>query len=213
MLYACGNTLVVDTDDVAKYVNYERGQAVKCVVLDGTVFHKAGLITGGVSGARGSGKRWEEKEVLGLKGRRDELIRELKDIQSERRGNGAGILEGLRDSLGRVQTELGECRSDLKKIESRIASLDTEIAHIDARIDALEPQAEAALQVVNKHQAEIEEVRVEIREVQDEVFEPFCEAYEFENVREYEARRFRHDAQEMEGRAAFNTQKAKLSSL
>jgi hypothetical protein len=69
------------------------------------------------------------------------------------------------------------------------------------------------LQVVNKHQAEIEEVKVEIREIQDDVFEPFCEAYDFESVREYEARRFKHDAQEMEGRAAFNTQKAKLSSL
>jgi structural maintenance of chromosome 1 len=66
---------------------------------------------------------------------------------------------------------------------------------------------------VSQHQAEIEKVQVEIREIQDDVFEPFCEAYDFDNVREYEARRFRHDAQEMEGRAAFNTQKAKLSSM
>jgi structural maintenance of chromosome 1 len=114
MLYACGNTLITDTSEVAKYVNYERGQAVKCVVLDGTVFHKAGLITGGSSGSgRGSGKRWEEKEVLGLKGRRDELIKELKDIQSERRGNGAGILECLRDDYSKIRAELGDCRLDL----------------------------------------------------------------------------------------------------
>lgn len=71
-------------------------------------------ITGGSSGSgRGSGKRWEEKEVLGLKGRRDELIKELKDIQSERRGNGAGILECLRDDYSKIRAELGDCRLDL----------------------------------------------------------------------------------------------------
>ena len=88
-------------------MNYERGQAVKCVVLE--------RITGaGSSGSgRGSGKRWEEKEVLGLKGRRDELIKELKDIRSERRGNGAGILEGLGDDYSKIRAELGDCRLDL----------------------------------------------------------------------------------------------------
>ena len=33
------------------------------------------------------------------------------------------------------------------------------------------------------------------------MLEPYREPYDFDNVREYEARRFKHDVQEMEGRA------------
>jgi structural maintenance of chromosome 1 len=66
--HACGNALVCDTMEVARYVCYEKGQEIKgevspnprlefglirfCVVavtLEGTVIHKSGLITGGRS--------------------------------------------------------------------------------------------------------------------------------------------------------------------
>ncbi|KAG2353280.1 SMCs flexible hinge [Suillus spraguei] len=62
MLHACGNALVCDTMDVARYVCWERGQEVKAVTLEGTVIHKSGLMTGGRS-THGGGKKWEEKDV------------------------------------------------------------------------------------------------------------------------------------------------------
>jgi structural maintenance of chromosome 1 len=83
--HACGNALVCDTMEVARYVCYEKGQEVKgarslcrcvacqkaltcrlwvAVTLEGTIIHKSGLITGGRS-ARDSGKKWEEKDIQG----------------------------------------------------------------------------------------------------------------------------------------------------
>ena len=62
ILYASGSAIVCDTVDVAKYVVYEKSYEVKCVTLDGVVFHKTGMITGGDYGKSGV-KRWEEKEV------------------------------------------------------------------------------------------------------------------------------------------------------
>ncbi|KAF9234208.1 SMCs flexible hinge [Melanogaster broomeanus] len=47
MNHACGNALVCDTMEVAKYVCWEKGQEVKAVTLDGTIIHKGGLMTGG----------------------------------------------------------------------------------------------------------------------------------------------------------------------
>jgi structural maintenance of chromosome 1 len=86
--HACGNALVCDTMEVARYVCYEKGQEVKCrdpatspvreylrydcgtaVTLEGTIIHKSGLITGGRS-THESGKKWEEKDIQGEISRR-----------------------------------------------------------------------------------------------------------------------------------------------
>ena len=82
MHHACGNALVCDTIDVAKYVCWDKGQEVKgtsffrfvmhemserhaiAVTLEGTVIHKSGLITGGWS-AHSGGKKWDERDIQG----------------------------------------------------------------------------------------------------------------------------------------------------
>ena len=80
--HACGNALVCDSMEVARYVCYEKGQEVKgmcvycdwwwfgstqcdvAVTLEGTIIHKSGLITGGRS-THSSNKKWDEKDVQG----------------------------------------------------------------------------------------------------------------------------------------------------
>lgn len=66
LTYACGNALVCDTLDIARDICYNQGIEVKAVTLDGTVIHKAGMITGGTSGAdHKNARRWDEKEIEG----------------------------------------------------------------------------------------------------------------------------------------------------
>ena len=75
--YVVGNALVADSLDIARHVVYEKKQEVKgiylecglkfkfvVVTLDGTVLHKAGLITGG-QGSSSHAQRWEEKDLDG----------------------------------------------------------------------------------------------------------------------------------------------------
>lgn len=82
--HACGNALVCDTMEVARYVCFEKGQEVKgayliyhnsndhdsvqsdpvAVTLEGTIIHKSGLMTGG-RGTQGNSRQWEEKDVQG----------------------------------------------------------------------------------------------------------------------------------------------------
>ena len=48
ILYACGNALVCDNDDDARRLAYESGsQKNKVVSLNGTLFSKSGVISGG----------------------------------------------------------------------------------------------------------------------------------------------------------------------
>ena len=83
MHHACGNALVCDSMEVARYVCYEKGQEVKgmsdiclilihdihlagvAVTLEGTIIHKSGLITGGRS-THGGNKKWEAKDIQGM---------------------------------------------------------------------------------------------------------------------------------------------------
>jgi structural maintenance of chromosome 1 len=82
MHHVCGNALVCDTMDIARFISYEKGQDVKgipstsiciagrlmsiiVVTLEGTIIHKSGLITGGRS-THNNSKKWDEKEVQGI---------------------------------------------------------------------------------------------------------------------------------------------------
>lgn len=48
LLYACGNALVCDNDEDARRLAYESGsQKNKVVSLNGTLFSKSGVISGG----------------------------------------------------------------------------------------------------------------------------------------------------------------------
>lgn len=48
------------------------------MALDGTLFLKSGVISGGSSDLRSKARCWDEKEINKMKERRDNLINELK---------------------------------------------------------------------------------------------------------------------------------------
>lgn len=51
---------------------------LQTVALDGTLFLKSGVISGGSSDLRVKARCWDDKEINRMKGRRDALITELK---------------------------------------------------------------------------------------------------------------------------------------
>jgi structural maintenance of chromosome 1 len=61
MSYVCGNSVVCDDLEIARFVCYQKGIETKAVTLDGTVIHKGGLMTGGR--VHGGGRRFEDQEV------------------------------------------------------------------------------------------------------------------------------------------------------
>ncbi|TRZ05496.1 hypothetical protein HGM15179_021611, partial [Zosterops borbonicus] len=60
--FACGNALVCDNT----------------VALDGTLFQKSGVISGGASDLKAKARRWDEKAVDKLKEKKERLTEELK---------------------------------------------------------------------------------------------------------------------------------------
>uniref|UniRef100_A0A4W3GIN1 SMC hinge domain-containing protein n=1 Tax=Callorhinchus milii TaxID=7868 RepID=A0A4W3GIN1_CALMI len=76
--YACGNALVCDNVEDARRIAFGGRQRHKTVALDGTLFQKSGVISGGASDLKAKARRWDEKAVEKLKNKKEKLTEELK---------------------------------------------------------------------------------------------------------------------------------------
>nr|XP_015208801.1 PREDICTED: structural maintenance of chromosomes protein 1B [Lepisosteus oculatus] len=75
--FVCGNGLVCETLKEARQIAFGGPERLKTVALDGTLFLKSGVISGGSSDLRSRARCWDEKEMDVLKEQRDRLTREL----------------------------------------------------------------------------------------------------------------------------------------
>lgn len=58
--------------------NLSLSPRVQTVALDGTLFQKSGVISGGASDLKAKARRWDEKAVDKLKEKKEKLTEELK---------------------------------------------------------------------------------------------------------------------------------------
>lgn len=208
MLHACGNALVCDTMDVARYVCWERGQEVKAVTLEGTVIHKSGLITGGRS-THGGGKKWEEKDVQGLTRLRDNLVAQLQELnRSKPRGKAD---ENVIAEITRLESAIAVVRDDLSACKSRYNGIKEELKHVERELKKLSPELKKAQASHSKLSSQITELQSAIDSAEDGVFASFCSQIGVENVREYEERQLKVAEEESQARLRFDQQVARLT--
>ncbi|CAE6414576.1 unnamed protein product [Rhizoctonia solani] len=207
MFHACGNALVCDTMEVARYVCYEKGQEVKAVTLDGTVIHKTGLITGGRG--HGTTRKWEEKEIQALNKQKDSLHAQLRELgQSKPRGK---VDEGLTADINRIESQLQLAKDDQSALKSRLTGLKDELKHVEAELRKLSPDVEQTKASHDSAAEQIEELSNAINEAEDGVFEAFCQEIGVSNIREYEEQQLKAQTEELETKMRFESQIARLS--
>ncbi|KAF8680490.1 Structural maintenance of chromosomes protein [Rhizoctonia solani] len=223
MFHACGNALVCDTMEVARYVCYEKGQEVKAVTLDGTVIHKTGLITGGRG--HGTTRKWEEKEIQALNKQKDSLHAQLRELgQSKPRGK---VDEGLAAEINRIESQLQLAKDDQSALKSRLTGLKDELKHVESELRKLNPEVEQVRPITfevemaltvpqatvahNSANEQIEELSDAINQAEDEVFAAFCQEVGVSNIREYEEQQLKAQTEELETKMRFESQIARLS--
>ena len=182
--YACGNTMVCDTLDVARNICYERGQRVKAVSLDGTIIHKTGMITGGPS-MQDTIKKWDDQEMQGVQRERDRCMAELKELQHqkyslEEEDDLVAILSRAQASLQSIEAE----KSDLLRQKNDLVTECTELELRKKSAQTVVKKTNSALTELSSQISHLEKV---IYAADDEVFREFCIRIGVENVREYEA--------------------------
>ncbi|KAF5389616.1 hypothetical protein D9757_004216 [Collybiopsis confluens] len=186
MHHACGNALVCDSMEVAKYVCYEKGQEVKAVTLEGTVIHKSGLITGGRS-THGSEKKWDEKDVQGLQKSRDTLLTRLRDLSKQKpRGK---TDENLIATISQLESSITIARDELAPLRSVFQ----------------------AQQDYDKLQREIASLSATVNAEEDQIFANFCSRIRAASIREFEERQLKLAQEEGEARLRYDNQIARLT--
>ncbi|KAF9225691.1 condensin complex subunit SMC1 [Gyrodon lividus] len=197
MHHACGNALVCDTMDVAKYVCWEKGQEVKAVTLEGTVIHKSGLMTGGRS-THGSGKKWEEKDVQGLIRLRDNLMAQLQELsRSKPRGKAD---DNIIAEITRLESAITVTKDDLSAFKLRYNGTKDELKHVDRELKRLAPDLKKAQNAHSTLTLRISALQSVIDEAEHGVFGSFCAKIGVSHIREYEERQLKVAEEESQAR-------------
>ncbi|KLO14413.1 cohesin complex subunit psm1 [Schizopora paradoxa] len=208
MHYACGNALVCDNMEVARYVCYDKGQEVKAVTLEGTIIHKSGLITGGRS-THGSDRKWEDKDIQGLQRVRDNLMSQLRDLNKSKPRSKAD--ESLVSEITRLESAITLANDDLTVITSRLSGVQGENSHLKAQLKKQHPELQATQAKYDEISSKLESLSEVVNRAEDQIYAAFCRDIGVANIREYEQRQLKLAQEEGEARLRFDTQIARLS--
>uniref|UniRef100_A0A8B9U5B0 Structural maintenance of chromosomes protein n=1 Tax=Anas zonorhyncha TaxID=75864 RepID=A0A8B9U5B0_9AVES len=115
--FVSGNGLVCETVKEARQIAFDGPVRLKTVALDGTLFLKSGVISGGSSDLRFKARCWDDKEMNKMKERRESLINELKDLMKIKRKE--TDLKHLHAQCHGTQTRLKYSQSELDLIKKK----------------------------------------------------------------------------------------------
>ncbi|KAG8849135.1 Structural maintenance of chromosomes protein 1 [Tulasnella sp. 330] len=207
MHHACGNALVCDTMEVAKYVCYDKQQEVKAVTLEGTIIHKGGNITGGRS--THNNKKWEDQEVAGMRRTQDVLISQLKELSASKPRNKND--DAIIPEISRLESALTIAKDELSAAKLKATGIKDELKHIEKEIKKQMPEVEKLDQAHSMRVQRMSELEEVIFAADDKIFNAFCRKIKVKNIRDYEQRQLKVAQEGSEARLRFETQIARLS--
>ncbi|KAG4304546.1 hypothetical protein PORY_001939 [Pneumocystis oryctolagi] len=210
MQFVTGNTLICDDFNIAKIIRYSKNIDTKVVTLDGTILHKAGLITGGQNHNYKQEQRWEEEEVEALKQLRDNLINQLQNIQKDKKKD---MMEEITNSnISGLEPQLEFSREDLNIIQRNLNGKKKEIEHIKEQLKEIPSVLEKDQESLKEHSKKISSLQNEINNIEDKIFQNFCSKIKVKNIRQYENNHGSWVQETEEKRMNFLTQESKLNN-
>uniref|UniRef100_A0A673MSX8 Structural maintenance of chromosomes protein n=1 Tax=Sinocyclocheilus rhinocerous TaxID=307959 RepID=A0A673MSX8_9TELE len=207
--YVCGNSLVCETLKDARRIAFDGPERLQTVALDGTLFRKSGVISGGSLDLRSKARRWEEKDMNKLKEEKDQLSSELRALVKLKRKE--VDLKQIRAQSQGNQTRLKYSNSELDSIRKKSIPACQEISKLRSELSNLEAQIEIQTESVELKDNEMKAVRDKINQLEDVVFAYFCAEIGVANIREYEQDYLRMQQELEKKRLQFESQHTRLS--
>ena len=207
--YSCGNAIICDDIQTAKNICFEKNQNVKAVTLDGTIIHKSGLITGGLTDDD-SHNVWEEKEVEKLHMLKQQYEQELYDIQRSKQklANEDDIVM----TLSSIEGSLATATEDLNVIIKKLTSIDAELKNANKDLKDLEKDIKKEVAAVQKIQAEHKKFDNIVFNVEMKQFDALCKKLGIASIRDYEGRFYKTQKENADKRTAFAAQISRIEN-
>ncbi|KAF4077880.1 hypothetical protein AMELA_G00192980 [Ameiurus melas] len=208
--YACGNALVCENVEDARRIAFGGPYRHKTVALDGTLFQKSGVISGGASDLKAKARRWDEKAVDKLKDRKEKLTDELKEQMKAKRKEAE--LRQVQSQAHGLQMRLKYSQSDLEQTKTRHLSLNMqEKSKLESELANFGPRINDIKRVIQSREREMKELKDRMNLVEDEVFLEFCKEIGVRNIREFEEEKVKRQNEIAKKRLEFETQKTRLA--
>uniref|UniRef100_A0A667WM96 Structural maintenance of chromosomes protein n=1 Tax=Myripristis murdjan TaxID=586833 RepID=A0A667WM96_9TELE len=207
--YACGNALVCENVEDARRIAFGGPYRHKTVALDGTLFQKSGVISGGASDLKAKARRWDEKAVDKLKDKKEKLTEELKEQMKAKRKEAE--LRQVQSQAHGLQMRLKYSQSDLEQTKTRHLSLNMqEKSKLESELANFGPRINDIKRIIQSREREITDLRDRMNLVEDEVFVEFCKEIGVRNIREFEEEKVKRQNEIAKKRLEFETQKTRL---
>ncbi|XP_069870600.1 structural maintenance of chromosomes protein 1B-like [Dipodomys merriami] len=208
--FVCGNGLVCETVEEARHIAFGGPERRKTVALDGTLFLKSGVISGGSSDLRQKARCWDEKEIKNLKDKRNQLVQELKDLMKALRKE--IDLKQIQTQIQGTQTRLKYSQSELEMIKKKqLANFSREQSQLQSELLNIEAQCTMLSQGITEQQQKIKDFQEKIDKVEDDIFQKFCEEIGVANIREFENIHVKQHQEVDQKRLEFEKQKTRLN--
>ncbi|RMD42926.1 hypothetical protein DV735_g2171, partial [Chaetothyriales sp. CBS 134920] len=207
--YACSNSIICDTLDIAKEMRYGRRLDVKAATLDGSIIHKAGLMTGG-RGREDNKRRWDDADVDKLNKLRENLQAELASLPQER--SSIAEEQNLSHELSSHESRLREVRDELSALERNLDSKKKEVDHVRQELKQDKSKLKAEQSKLEAIDQDLSRYSDAVRDVENEVFSSFCQQHGFDDIHDYEARQGSLQQEASKKKLEFAQQKARLES-
>ncbi|KAM3610055.1 uncharacterized protein V6R79_024523 [Siganus canaliculatus] len=209
--FVCGNALVCETVKEARSVAFDRQERLKTVSLDGTLFAKSGVISGGSSDLRTKARCWDEKAMVELKERKDKLTTELHDLMKLRRKE-SDLKQIVAQAQG-ARNRLKYSVNDLENLRKRsIIRYQADISRMQSELANLDSQIQMQLENVEAKDVSVRKIRDQIDQMEDLVFSDFCADIGMENIREYEQEHLNQQTELDKKQLEFENQRTQLNA-
>ncbi|XP_055110093.1 structural maintenance of chromosomes protein 1B isoform X2 [Symphalangus syndactylus] len=208
--FVCGNGLVCETVEEARHIAFGGPERQKTVALDGTLFLKSGVISGGSSDLKYKARCWDEKELKNLRDRRSQKIHELKDLMKTLRKE--TDLKQIQTLVQGTQTRLKYSQNELEIIKKKhLVAFYQEQSQLQSELLNIESQCLMLSEGIKERQRRIKEFQEKIDKVEDDIFQHFCEEIGVENIREFENKHVKRQQEIDQKRLEFEKQKTRLN--
>jgi structural maintenance of chromosome 1 len=213
MTAACGNTMICNTEKLAKELRYQRCIEVKAVTLDGRVIGKGGTQTGGELDRDddSSEQQWDERSYQALLDKKNRYEEELRALPKQDRQYTQE--QALQVELLDLEEQITRAKEEARALGRNIESLKKELAHHKSELKGVRPNYEKQAQRVQNREAELESYQNSVNQVNDQVFAAFCQRLGYESIRDYEAQQGTVQQEAAEKRLEFSKQRSRLQYL
>ncbi|XP_017593566.1 PREDICTED: LOW QUALITY PROTEIN: structural maintenance of chromosomes protein 1A [Corvus brachyrhynchos] len=182
--FACGNALVCDNVEDARRIAFGGHQRHK-TALDGTLFQKSGVISGGASDLKAKARRWDEKAVDKLKEKKEQQGGGIQEQMKAKRKEAE--LRQVQSQAHGLQMRLKYSQSDLEQTKTRHLALNLqEKSKLESELANFGPRINDIKRIIQGREREMKDLKEKMNQVEDEVFEEFCREIGVRNIREFE---------------------------